>query len=662
MKCSAIAVALAAMSCARDSPSDPPHAPPVIATPLESPGAAPARVPEVVVATEKTSTGRDVIAVGSPRMQVTGNLSLKQALRLGAKRLFAVDRDEVKVWELDEGRLIARYSSPWDEQDPVDLAVSPDGAWMAAGRRDHVFVFRTPFLQPAFWLRFYPDEFSADSRTLLGFEASSIAEVEVAGGRASTVRFPTPAAAGVPFAASRQGPSTYLLGTLGAMRWNPAAQVFEMIAKADPNWHHGKIAERAPIAVVSDGVGLRRLDLVTGALMPLTEEVVGDFVLSPSGERIALRWNGALRVLETRTGKQVAVIPVKAAQRLAYSEDENVIAYVEDRQFVIHDLVKGRRSFPEPARFQRWLTRDTALVAHGRTLEQLAVPSRALTAAPATPPPPAGVPAWATWVTPAADGSVVAAEPSPRSSIEPRRRLVEAWCKKDLRLWTAKGGERQLSYTPVWSLDPCWQIGGGLVLSVSVRKLTVHDPRTGQVIATLDVGQPPGELDNDDVAHEYFAAAVSPDGKHLALWWRRADVWAPEDKDSLVAGPVYIGHCPLDFNAECKREYFAEVWSLAGRPRRLWQQRPPSKHVIGRTWQMSKLASGPIAFTHDGKYVLFGFDDGDVAIHAVNSAKPVRVESLHRAEITRIEIAPGDGYVFTEDAAGEQRIWPLDLP
>ncbi len=38
------------------------------------------------------------------------------------------------------------------------------------------------------------------------------------------------------------------------------------------------------------------------------------------------------------------------------------------------------------------------------------------------------------------------------------------------------------------------------------------------------------------------------------------------------------------------------------------------------------------------------------------------VESHHRAPITRIEVAPGNRWVFTEDAEGEQRIWPLTAP
>jgi len=39
--------------------------------------------------------------------------------------------------------------------------------------------------------------------------------------------------------------------------------------------------------------------------------------------------------------------------------------------------------------------------------------------------------------------------------------------------------------------------------------------------------------------------------------------------------------------------------------------------------------------------------------------KTTRLEALHHAPITRIDVSPGDGWVFTEDAEGEQRIWRL---
>lgn len=70
-------------------------------------------------------------------------------------------------------------------------------------------------------------------------------------------------------------------------------------------------------------------------------------------------------------------------------------------------------------------------------------------------------------------------------------------------------------------------------------------------------------------------------------------------------------------------------------------------------------ASVPGVFTPDGKFVLFGFDDGDVIVRSTDPTGTERTEALHRAPITRIEIAPNSAWVFTEDAEGEQRLWPL---
>ena len=57
-----------------------------------------------------------------------------------------------------------------------------------------------------------------------------------------------------------------------------------------------------------------------------------------------------------------------------------------------------------------------------------------------------------------------------------------------------------------------------------------------------------------------------------------------------------------------------------------------------------------------------GFADGDVIVSRMDGTRAHLVESRHRAPITRIEVAPGNHWVFTEDAEGEQRIWPLSAP
>ena len=75
--------------------------------------------------------------------------------------------------------------------------------------------------------------------------------------------------------------------------------------------------------------------------------------------------------------------------------------------------------------------------------------------------------------------------------------------------------------------------------------------------------------------------------------------------------------------------------------------------------ERSRKGTSQIAFTHDGKAVLLGFEDGDIMIRSTTANGPRRIESLHGAPVARIEVSPGDTYVFSEDTEGEQRIWPL---
>jgi hypothetical protein len=95
-------------------------------------------------------------------------------------------------------------------------------------------------------------------------------------------------------------------------------------------------------------------------------------------------------------------------------------------------------------------------------------------------------------------------------------------------------------------------------------------------------------------------------------------------------------------------------------PTLVWETRPNGKRPqLVRPWPYPKAPSLPGTFTPDGKFVLFGFDDGDVIVRSTDAAGTERSKALHRAPITRIEVAPNSAWVFSEDAEGEQRIWPL---
>ncbi len=195
-----------------------------------------------------------------------------------------------------------------------------------------------------------------------------------------------------------------------------------------------------------------------------------------------------------------------------------------------------------------------------------------------------------------------------------------------------------------------------LTLSLTERMLIVRDK--DKQVAKLDVGEPPRP--GPGLEQTYWKAVASLSGNLIALWIRRPDV-APSSPPSESVHRPRKPACAEDSLGDCIVEYVAELWSVVGgKPQLVWRMRPDGKRPqLMRRWPYPKSASGPIAFTPDGAFVLFGFEDGDVIVRATDASATTRVESLHRAPITRIEVAPGGRWVFTEDAEGEQRVWPL---
>jgi hypothetical protein len=230
-------------------------------------------------------------------------------------------------------------------------------------------------------------------------------------------------------------------------------------------------------------------------------------------------------------------------------------------------------------------------------------------------------------------------------------------------VWTAKGGERTFSLVEEDVVhDPCWRIEGGRVVAANVSDIAVYGAVTGRKLLALNVGVPP--VPKPEFAHKYFEVSVSPTGSHLALWWRRANVWPPPspDEQRAPAWASYLSEGPVPSSTcvdGCDDEYFAELWTLGAKPQRLWRHRYAGEPTAMPTWPKSKIASAPIAFSHDGRHVLLGFDDGEIIIQSVRRKQAVRVERLHRAPIKRIVVSPDDRYVFSEDFEGEQRFWPL---
>jgi WD40 repeat protein len=646
-----------------------------------APPAGSASAPDVVVLPEQTSAGGAVIAVGEPRLQLSESSLGDLVIRAGARRVFAVDRDEVKIWDLDTGRLVQRVAPP--ERRPIDLsvAVSADGQWMAMGHFEKLHVLAAPFTQAAFMVPLaYPTMFSPDGELLVTSSLDRLSLVSLAQRRVVSTSPPvSKTSIEYTAATSGVGQPVYWVREKDVLRWSPATSTLELLYTARGRLNGGKIAARAPIAMVHDDTSLIRLDLSTGVPTRVARLSPSTVAVSGSGSRVAARDVGFVRVLDAKTGKELVASEVSASvPRVAYSEHEGVAAYLEDHVIRVLDVPGGVRRYEVPSRFAGWLAGGSAAIARGGALFGVALPGAGLAPVGADavvgrpPARPAGAPAWATWVTASPGGGVIAAEPSARRGLAPAQRWRGA-CPARLRVWTSAGGTRTVALKrtdadlPLEQTDPCWEIGGGWVVGVTRELVKIYDPTSGRQVAALDAGRPPSP--RPELAHEYWAVSVSPTGQHLALWWRRADVWAPphpddpDDPDGMDSGidPEQV-QCEEGSDGVCKMEYFAELWSLRGTPQRVWQTRYDAPQTVGRTWPYPKLASGPIAFTPDGRYVLLGFDDGDIVVRAVADARPTRTERLHRAPVTRIEVAPSGAWVLSEDSAGEQRLWPLAAP
>ena len=188
--------------------------------------------------------------------------------------------------------------------------------------------------------------------------------------------------------------------------------------------------------------------------------------------------------------------------------------------------------------------------------------------------------------------------------------------------------------------------------TVEARKVVV---RAGGVTrATLHIKSRPG--DPDLYERRYLAAAA--DDKHVVVVWYQPDLERygrlGSDNDQ-EEGAQYCAE--NDREARCVMEYFVEVWTVAAQPRRLWTTRLDRAIPTKRPWPFPKEATA-VALTHDGRGALLGFRDGDVIVADVATGA-MHTESLHHAPVTRIELAPDDAYVLTQDLADEQRVWPL---
>ena len=527
--------------------------------------------------------------IGRPRLRGTPTCCGKLVVRINANRVFALDDVDVKQWDLSNGRLIARATASTSKFPRIDLVVSADGTWLATGD-EHIDLVHN-------------GRHSATTKTgiALGFTTTNQLlledkfELSIVDPTTATVTQRLPKQ---PFGV---GASTldiagddnhvWWLSKKGYARWDKDTQTFRAITAAAKEWRVGRIALRAPVAMIEQDAMLFRLDLSTGALTKVSKRTV-DFALSPSGKWAALADYKNLRVIDATTGAEVAKLPTSAPIRgVAFSEDDQTLAFVDAGTIRIADVANATitvRPMKPPSRFRGWEGDGLASIEHEGVTRALDVAKLGIV--PDT-------------------GTVQAAPTSP--------------------------------------------------LSLSLTDRALVATLNNKQVAKLQVGDPPRPAKG--LEQSYWKAVASPTGKTFAVWVRRPDV-PPEAEPTLGDYGNRDPKCDPDPRKyqTCLLAYVMELWSVDGPATLVWRVRPDGKREQrGRTWPYPKEASGPIAFTPDGKLVLFGFADGDVIIRATDTSATSRIESLHHAAIARIEVAPGGTWVLTEDTEGEQRIWPL---
>jgi len=113
--------------------------------------------------------------------------------------------------------------------------------------------------------------------------------------------------------------------------------------------------------------------------------------------------------------------------------------------------------------------------------------------------------------------------------------------------------------------------------------------------------------------------------------------------------------CVTDLAGECRMEYRLTLYTLKGAPKQAWQTRLEQQQGSDVRAAQPSMA----VFDHGGKRLLIGMSDGEIQVMSTTKSGALHVEHLHHGPIVRLVLSPGDGWVFSEDAAGEQRIWRL---
>jgi len=618
----------------------------------------------------KTDVGGEVIAVGQPRMQladadvsVLGGLALRQHAGLA----FAEDAGWVTIWSLSTGQAIRRIE-PLPALNPllIRFAVSPDAAWLAVGSNSHTRVFARPFEQVAFTAKCAEARaFSHDSK-LLGCH-DVVPEVWSVADRKLVAKLPDSGpikrmTEALQF--STDDRSLYWATDGEIVRWDFATSgASTTVYKSRDKFSNVVFSEGSNTAFISAiAPGASKdvsalVDLDTGQTSAPGAELTA--AVSASGKRLAYAKYDSARVVEAAAGNVVlsAASPT-SPQRLAFANDADLLGFIEGRRLHIVDLASGPRSYPAPSRFAGWLDEGVAAIERDGTLEQLALADRTWKPADrARLTVKTGAPAWASWIAP---GGSVAAERSLRHEA-PLDARSTAPCAPKLRVWTPKGGAKTVAMTCAGteSEDPGWDIGGGWVVGVGTRSAIVYDATSGKRAGAVTVERP--WIDKPKFARAFSDMALSPAGNFLALISRGPEL-PPEGHPDPREDALHIAEsrdnidCVLAHIDECRVEYFLALYKLNGAPKRAWHARLEEQQGTDDPRAAQPTA---IAFDHAGKRVLVGMSDGEIQVMSTSSPAPPHVERFHHGAITRLVVSPGDAWAFSEDSAGQQRIWRL---
>lgn len=606
----------------------------------------------------KTDAGGEVIGIGDPRGQLAATNALG-ALALSAKGDIAAAEDarSITLWDLGTG-IVNRRIDPLPEPNPIAtaFAMSSDGGWLATSSSSKTRVFKAPFDTAVMTLPCdHVHAISHDGKLVecqgrtpevrRGLDGKAVATAPESAMRVGQL------ARAVVFAPDDR--SLYWATDREIVRWDLAGNgATSTVYKSSTDIEKAVFAAGgARVFVSSRAPGSYKassivVDLATGnALLPSDRP---NAALSTDGTRLAFGNGSEVKVVDVGSGNVIwSAKEDRHVDRIAFAADADVLAYVAGNQLSVIEVPKGRRSYDAPARFAGWLGDGVAAVETAGKLMQLSLADHKRSAADASAlaaKPPVGAPPWATWI--AGD---TAAEPSARHDASFDTRSATP-CMPKLRVWTAKSGEKALATTCAKgdNVDPGWDLGGAVAVAVGMRSATVFDVATGRKTATIAVDRP--RIDKPKFARWFWTMAVSADGQYLALVSVGPQL-PPEGAGDPREDGLHEGElrdktdCEVDLSGECKLDYLLTVYALTGSPTQVRKQ--PSMKPTS------------LAFDRTGRKLIVGTADGEIDVISPASTDEPHVERFHHGAVTRVVPAPEGRWVFSEDSAGQQRLWPL---